>query len=64
MSCRCQDCGKQYKVDLNIPDELWKKITKKENLLCGSCIMIRIEKINDYDYWFLVKYSEKLKQEL
>jgi len=26
MSCICQNCGKQYTVDLIIPDELWDKI--------------------------------------
>jgi len=56
MSCECQACKKQYKVDLMIPNELWNEITKgKINMLCGSCIMKRIEKISDYDYWMLKK---------
>ena len=60
MSCKCQSCENQYKVDLLIPDELWEKIkpkNKKEGigLLCGSCIMIRIEAISDYDAWHLIK---------
>lgn len=46
--CICQSCGKRYRVDLNIPDEIWKRIkpegkSKGAGLLCGSCIMIRIE---------------------
>jgi len=54
MSCKCQQCGEQYKVDLIIPDKLWEKI-KPENkptragLLCGSCIMNNIEKLNNYN---------------
>jgi hypothetical protein len=27
MSCKCQSCGKQYKIDLMIPDELWNRPT-------------------------------------
>lgn len=60
MSCRCQECGKQYKVDLIVSDSVWEKIkpigkSKDAGLLCGSCIMKKIEKISDYDCWFLVK---------
>jgi len=62
MSCKCQDCGKPYKVDLNIPDKLWEQIKPKgkaedAGLLCGACIMKRIEKISDYDAWYLSKIS-------
>ena len=38
---KCQGCGRRYKVDFLIPDELWAKITPKAGaagLLCGSCI--------------------------
>lgn len=60
MSCKCQNCNKQFKVDLNIPNKLWEKIKPKGKpkggrLLCGKCIMERIEKISDYDYWDLIK---------
>lgn len=59
MSCKCYCCGKLYKVDLNIPDELWKIIKPKDKsfggLLCGSCIMDKLENISSYDYWFLNK---------
>jgi len=60
MSCTCQGCGKQYKVDLVIPDELWEQIkpngkSEGAGLLCGACIMSRIEEISDYDYWYLGK---------
>lgn len=60
MSCKCQECGKQYRVDLMVPDKLWNKIRPEDKpegagLLCGSCVMKKIEEISDYDYWFLVK---------
>ena len=56
--CKCQSCGKTYKVDLNIPDNLWKQITQnnkseKINLLCGSCIMKLIERVSDFSAWEL-----------
>lgn len=53
---KCQSCGKTYTVDLNIPDRLWNEIAdEEENLLCGECIMRRIEQFSSYDYWFLTK---------
>ena len=60
MSCKCQKCGRQYKVDLLIPDELWEKIKPINKLtgagfLCGSCIMKKIESMNNYDAWYLNK---------
>jgi len=57
MSCLCTECGKKYKVDLNIPDYLWQLISKiRQNggLLCGVCIMDYIEGISNYDSWHLV----------
>ena len=64
MSCTCQDCGNQYKVDLIIPNDLWEKIKpdgkpKGGGLLCGICIMNRIEKMSSYDYWYLKKIPKK-----
>lgn len=63
MSCTCQECGKQYRIDLLIPNELWEKIKPINKpvgggLLCGSCIMIKLENINDYNYWFLTKKNK------
>jgi len=48
VSCKCQNCGRQYKVDLLIPDNIWEKIRPLDKppeagLLCGSCIMSHIE---------------------
>lgn len=53
MSCKCQDCGRQYKVDLLIPNDLWKIIRPKGKpvdggLLCGVCIMKKIEELDKY----------------
>lgn len=61
MSCLCTSCGKKYKVDLNIPDNLWYDISafrQNPGLLCGSCIMYFIEKISNYDVCFLVYRTE------
>lgn len=60
MSCICQECGIKYKVDLLVPNDLWEKIKPKDKskdagLLCGSCIMKKIENISGYDYWILKK---------
>lgn len=60
MSCICQNCGKSYKVDLIIPNELWEQIkpdgkSQGAGLLCSACIINRIEEISDYDCWFLVR---------
>ncbi len=60
MSCKCQECGKQFKVDLMVPDKLWLKIKPKSKnnspyggLLCGKCIMTRIESIGKYNVFNL-----------
>jgi len=45
--CACGWCGKKYKVDFMIPDELWEKISS-HNLLCGHCIIDRIERLNQF----------------
>ena len=63
MSCKCQKCGKQYRVDILIPDKIWEKIKPKgkakgAGLLCGSCIMEAIEKIGEYESYFLVTEEE------
>jgi len=58
MSCKCQECGKQFKVDLIISDKLWKEIKPVNKptgggLLCGSCIMKRIEMLNEHESYHL-----------
>lgn len=52
MACKCEKCGYQYKVDVIVPDELWELIKpggeRDSGLLCGRCIMDRIEALNQY----------------
>jgi len=53
MSCKCQQCGKQYRVDFIIPDHIWEKIKPAgkaygAGLLCGSCIFSKIEDFGEY----------------
>ncbi len=46
MSCKCQNCGSKYKVDILIKDKLWKKIFPKKSLsglFCGKCIIDKLE---------------------
>jgi len=62
MTCRCQSCGMDYKVDVMVPDEIWDKIrpSNKEGeggLLCGRCIMFRIESMSDYSVFHLIDVS-------
>lgn len=56
MSCTCKACGRKYKVDIMISNKLWEKITPDGlGMLCGQCIITRIEKLNRHDYFFLTK---------
>lgn len=58
MSCICQGCGVKFKIDLIIPDKLWKKISPKKSkggLLCGSCIIKQLEEILSYNAFKLTK---------
>ena len=52
--CICQGCGRKYKVDLLIPDDLWDQIIPKEKrsgggMLCGRCIMDKIEALGEFN---------------
>ena len=58
MSCKCQNCGKQYKVDIIVPNDIWKIIKpfgkpEESGLLCGSCIADKIEERDEYDVFYL-----------
>ena len=51
--CTCQSCGMTYRIDLNVPDELWEQIkppgkSTDAGRLCGMCIMKRIEEIGEF----------------
>ena len=53
MSCICQQCKKNYRVDLIVPDNVWEKIkpegkAKGAGLLCGSCMLNKIEAFGKY----------------
>lgn len=58
--CICQKCGRIYKVDINISDELWRLIKPRNKsegngLLCGICIIESIESFNKFDAYKLTK---------
>jgi len=60
--CVCQDCGRHYKVDINISNELWGLIGPRDKpkgagLLCGVCIMKRVEELDRFDAYKLTKIS-------
>jgi len=51
--CRCQRCGNLYTVDVLIADALWERIRLRgpsagSGLLCGPCIMSRIEDLAEF----------------
>jgi hypothetical protein len=53
MCCTCQGCGIGFKVDLLVPDALWEQIKPDgkapgAGLLCGHCILNRIEALVVY----------------
>ena len=50
---RCEGCGREYKLDIMVPLEIWKKILPdmskpKGGMLCGSCIVERIENMDRF----------------
>jgi hypothetical protein len=52
--CRCVRCDRLYKVDILVPDALWERIKPEEgNLLCGCCIMVKLERLNEFDAFTL-----------
>jgi len=60
LACKCQGCARLYTVDLVIDDALWEVIKpegkpKGAGLLCGSCIMERLEKLLEYSVFGLIK---------
>jgi hypothetical protein len=50
-----------------LADELWKRVCYPDwpNLLCGICIMERIEQLREFDYYDLVhgSLSERVEGE-
>jgi len=53
-ACTCHVCGRTYKVDLLVSDSLWAQIRPDKQrppeagLLCGRCIMDRVEALGWY----------------
>ena len=63
--CKCQCCGKRYTVDVLVPDDVWSIIRPRHNsdkssgLLCGSCIMSRIEDLHKFEAFKLIRLRDK-----
>lgn len=46
--CKCQGCGNQFRVDVQVPEQLWSSIKPPASapgagLLCGVCVINAIE---------------------
>lgn len=53
--CRCRKCGQHYRVDLLLPDEVWRAINPQDlELLCGRCIVAALE-AGGFGAWRLVR---------
>lgn len=51
--CTCQQCGKKYRVDVSVTDDLWDRIRPAgkplgAGLLCGVCIFTKIEQLGEF----------------
>lgn len=64
--CQCQGCGSLFKVDINVSDELWQLIRPNKpsiispgGLLCGQCIMTRIETRGERDSFDMINWRDK-----
>lgn len=66
--CKCQQCGAIYKIDVIVDDAVWEKIKPKgkaegAGLLCGSCILNRLEALNiGYSVVFIPERNALLKR--
>ena len=57
MVCKCQICGRKYKIDFLVPNDIWQLIkpegkSKDRGLMCGICIMEKLEKFDKYGIIF------------
>lgn len=63
MACKCEKCGKKYKMDLMVSNKLWRQIVsvspdKTLNLkimLCPICIIKGINRKREYSAFNLVE---------
>jgi len=51
--CKCQGCGAFYRVDIQVPNDIWERIKptgKSEGggLLCGRCIVAKVEALGEF----------------
>lgn len=58
--CTCHLCNSKYKSDIIVPSEIWLKIkpdgsTDEGGLLCGTCIIMSIERLYGYSSWGIIK---------
>lgn len=52
--CTCDRCGDTYKIDLNLPNELWWKINPVTyKMLCPECIGELLKWINEFGAYHL-----------
>ncbi len=55
----CQDCGRQYTLNLTIPDIWWEQICPGEyepgggGMLCAQCSMRRLELLDNGVGWIM-----------
>lgn len=60
LPCRCRGCGRLYRVDIQVTTEdLWKQIADSPTMLCGICIIERIELLNKHAHYDLVEGKVK-----
>lgn len=54
--CKCGNCGLRYRVDLNVPDEVWLEfgMPEKSGLLCPMCIGAKLEELGKFGAYRLV----------
>jgi hypothetical protein len=45
----CQRCDRRFKVDLNLPNELWTEIRRGYTILCPICIGKLVEQRDKFD---------------
>jgi hypothetical protein len=60
VACTCDVCGKKYKIDLVVSNDIWLKIRPDKSrppeagLMCPVCIMKVIEEVEGYGAYRLV----------